>query len=160
MSAWGVASLDQEIPREIPPTEGGAFFQPQPVRNELPLGGCAQAAEEGNILYARDVLLQRLEQTYVFESRADVQAFLRVRPTSIALLVEASVHIDQAFGRGRIKTVRLVQDGSGITSVFGIVAWPESIETGREALARFDESWWLRNCNRSDGIVNFNIELV
>lgn len=160
MSTWGVASLDQEIPREIPLRERSSFFQPQPVNHERPLGGCAEGPKEGNIIYARDVLLQGLEQAYVFESRVDVQAFLRPRPTSIALLAEASAHIDEAFGQGRTKIVRLVYDDSGATSVFGIVAWPESLEAGREALARFDQSWWLRNCNRADGAVNFNIELI
>jgi hypothetical protein len=124
------------------------------------LGGCAEVPEDGNILYARDVLLQGLEQTYVFESRADVQAFLRLRPTSIALLAEASGHIDRAFGQGRTKILRLFRDDSGAASVFGVIAWPESLAVGREALAKFDQSWWLRNCNRADGGVNFNIELI
>ena len=160
MSTWGAASLDQEIPREIPQREWGSFFQPQPLSSMRPVGGCAEEAGEGNVLYARDVLLQALEQRYVFESRADVEAFLKLRPTSISLLAEASAHIDQAFGHGRTKIVRLVRDDSGATSVFGIVAWPGSLEAGREALARLDQTWWLRNCNRADGTVNFNIELI
>jgi len=111
------------------------------------------------MLHARDVLLQSLEQTYILESRP-TQAFLRLRPTAITLLAEASIHIDEAFGAGRIKAIRLVYDDFEGTSVFGIVLWPESAESGRDALARFDEAWWLRNCNRADGVVNFNIELV
>jgi hypothetical protein len=122
--------------------------------------GCAGEMEAGNLLYARDVLLEGLEEAYIFESRFETQAFLLLRPTSITLLAEASPHLDEAFGLGRTKTIRLVHDDFEGTSVFGIVFWPHSAESGRDALARFDEAWWLRNCNRAGGAVNFNIELV
>jgi len=122
--------------------------------------GSASHVEAGNnMLYGRDVLLQGLEQAYILESAPETGTFLRPRPTVIGLLLEASARINEAFGPERIKAVRLVRDDSGI-SVFGIVFWPDSVESGERALARFDQTWWLRNCNRAGGIVNFNIELV
>ncbi len=122
--------------------------------------GSASRVEAGNnLLYARDVLLRGLEQAYILESAQETRSFLRLRPTVISLLLEASARINETFGEAQIKAVRLVHDDSGI-SVFGIVFWQESVESGERALARFDQDWWLRNCNRAGGIVNFNIELA
>jgi hypothetical protein len=104
--------------------------------------------------------MQNLRQLYVMESRTEVEALLRARPTAITLLTEASAQIDHAFGPGRIKAIRVVQDDFAGATIFGIILWPDSATAGVEALARFDRDWWLRNCNRASGIVNFNVELV
>lgn len=164
MSNWGTASLEQgTLPSQYrsTPEASTTIGQPQPPHEELERrNGFAANLEAGNMLHARDVLLQGLEQSYILESRTETKAFLRLRPTAITLLTEASTQIDIAFGRGRIKSIRLVRDDFEGTSLFGIVLWPDTAESGREALERLDEAWWLRNCNRAEGIVNFNIELV
>jgi hypothetical protein len=162
VSNWGVASLHQGLPDEFRsvPVGWNPIDQPRPrIKEREQQRGCAGEIEAGNLLHARDVLLQGLEQAYILESRPETEQFLRIRPTVITLLVEAAAHIDAAFGTGRIKAIRLVHDGFE-TSVFGIVFWPESAESGGEALARFDQSWWLQNCTRASGVVNFNIELA
>jgi hypothetical protein len=100
---------------------------------------------------ASNVLTQGLlQQAYILESRPETESFLLLRPAAVDLLLEASAHIDEAFGAGRVKAVRLVHDDVEGTSVFGIVFWPESAESGKEALARFDEDWWLQNCNQAE----------
>ena len=156
----GTASLDQALPNG----SGSAqeyLIPEQPVPLNADFGvfeGSANDAAAGNALHARDVLLQGLEQEYVLD--VEVRSFLRVRPTAITVLLEAAAYLNQAFGQGCIKAIRLVPDDFESCSAFGIVLWAGSMEQARTALANFDERWWLRNCNRAAGIVNFNIELT
>jgi len=162
MSCSGVASLSQELPKkEFQSLDWVPDHQPLPVVAErVAYVGPVGEFEAGNVLYARDVMFQSLKQSYVLESPIQTEAFLQLRPNVITLLVEALAHLDRAFGRDCIKAIRLVQDDFESTSVFGMVFWADPTQRGREALARFDQDWWLNNCNRAGGIVNFNIELT
>ena len=162
MSYCGTVSLLQVLPKDdFELGNWNSYEQPEPTIAPQPHAqGCAGGNEPGDVLLARNVMLQVLDQSYILESRAETQAFLRLRPGAITLLAEASSHLDEIFGVAGIRTIRLVSDDSERLSVFGIVLWSDSADSGREALARFDERWWLRNCNRADGVVNFNIELV
>ncbi len=164
MSVWGAVALDQINPPASRSVSGGLsqIEQPHPASAEMPPRRVITYAEPeiGNVLYARDVLLRSLEQVFVLESRAEIDAFLRSRPTAIGLLLEASAHIDEAFGPGRVKAIRLVHDSSSGAMVFGIIFWTGTAESGRDALRHFDQRWWLRNCNRAGGAVNFNVELI
>lgn len=160
--SWGATSLDQGLPVEVGsgPASSTSIQQPVPPVERLAGGeGWANDAAAGNALHARDVLLEGLEQQYVLEARAELRSYLRARPTAITLLFEASAHLDAVFGEGCVKAIRLVHDDSE-PSVFGIIFWPHALQRGREALAHFDQRWWLRNCNRAGGVVNFNIELT
>lgn len=162
MSSWGAVSLDQQLPEHFFSVPVAWAPPPQPApRRQFPLPmGSADHLEAGNeVLHAPNNLLQSLEQSYILESPEETRSFLRLRRMVTSLLVEASAHINESFGEVRIRAVRLVRDDSGV-SVFGIIFWPDSIESGEQALARFDEAWWLRNCARAGAILNFNIELV
>ena len=155
----GIASLNQ-IARE----ENERSLTPWSLRQQ-PLPSVIarppqSVSEAGNMLDARDVLLEGLGQRYIVESSDEVLQFVRVRPNAVTVLLEASAHIDAAFGPERLRAIRLVRDDSEGSSVFGIIFWPGSAQSGDAALRRFDEQWWLRNCHRAGGAVNFNFELV
>lgn len=159
----GATPLEQGLPREA--SAGSAAWtplrQPVPVIDRFePKEGLTNDAAAGNVLHAREVLLEGLEQEYVLENGPILRSFLRARPTAIALLFEAAPYIKDSFGQECVKAIRLVTDGLEGASVFGIVFWPGPTERAREALANFDQRWWLRNCNRAGGAVNFNIELT
>lgn len=159
----GATPLEQGLPSEggSRPASWTPIEQPVPHIERFEVReGLANDAVAGNILHARDVLLEGLEREYVLENLAAVRSFLRARPTAIALLHEASPYINDAFGEECVKAIRLVADGVEGATVFGIVFWPGQLERGREALGNFDQRWWLRNSNRAGGVVNFNIELT
>jgi hypothetical protein len=159
----GTTSLDQVLPSQSGAAQEHWISTVQPIPHNEYFGGgegLVNDAVVGNALHARDALLEGLEQEYVLEAHAEVRCFLRVRPTAIALLFEAAAHIKEIFGPGRVKAIRLVRDEIEGATVFGIVFWSDSLDTGKEALSNFDRRWWLRNCNRASGVVNFNIELA
>lgn len=156
--------FEQQVPDEHWRPPGSYWvpeFQPRPVESadrSSEFRFHLSSVDQGS-LADRAALVHSIAANYVLESPA-VTEFLRTHPAVVTLLSEASNRLDAAFGLNRVKVIRLIDDGSGEVSVFGIVSWPESIDSGRQALSKFDSDWWLQNCNRAGGAVNFNIELI
>jgi hypothetical protein len=104
--------------------------------------------------------IEYLERTYIIDDRLAVLSFIE-RNRLRDLLLEASNPLQNAFGNmGSRKTLRLIRDDEGIDTLFCLVQFRGSVEAGMEALACFDEQWWLDRSERSQGKLNFDFEFV
>lgn len=162
MSVLDFESFNRRRPQEYRPSSAWQSPQnpPPPTRWPVVMGAAVPRLDFFPGAAHADVLLGEIEKQYVFQSRGELGEFLREYPATLTLLSEAANWLDAAFGPGKLKLLRLLQEDSGYSSVFGIVLWPGSVEDGHAALREFDQSWWLANCHRAGGLVNFNIELI
>lgn len=104
-------------------------------------------------------VLADLEAVYVIEDRYAVAGFLAENWLG-SLLLEAQGPLDSSFGAAAMKTLRLVRDDEGLTTLFCLVMVPGNMEEARGALRIFDQLWWIDRCGRTVGKLNFDIELV
>jgi hypothetical protein len=105
--------------------------------------------------------LRALRQHYTIVDKSDlVMELLRTERTLYALLLEATIPLQRAFGEGRITKLRVqVSDEESLLRV--AVQLPKDFSGDpEEALEAFDANWWLENCSRSLGALVFDYEIL
>lgn len=103
---------------------------------------------------------QDIERSYVIDNRPVVLSFIE-RNHLQDLLLEAICPLRTAFGnRGAVQTLRIVRDDEGVDTLFCIVQFRGDVETGMQALASFDEQWWLERSRSCGGKLNFDFEFL
>jgi hypothetical protein len=104
--------------------------------------------------------LRSLQQHYtILGSDHLITEVLEGESALSALLIEAVRHLKNAFGEPRIIQVR-AQFSDDETMLKVAVQLPADFEEDPEqALASFDEEWWLSNCQRSGGALVFDYEI-
>ena len=104
--------------------------------------------------------IEDIERTYVIDDRNSVLSFIQ-RNGIQNLLVEADNPLRSAFGKlGMIKLLRLVRDDEGADTLFCFVQFRGDVEAGMQALASFDQQWWLQRSPSAAGKLNFDFEFV
>jgi hypothetical protein len=100
-----------------------------------------------------------LEATYVFEDRRKVIEFIKQNRLR-GLLRQAVKPLEEIFGRGGIKILRIVTDDEGAETLFCLALSPDDLVDAQRKLACFDQRWWLNHCQLRPGLLNFDFELV
>jgi hypothetical protein len=103
--------------------------------------------------------LSALERVYIIEDRAAVADFVRQNRLG-GLLLQARGPLYATFGEAAMKTLRLVRDDEGFTTLFCLVMVPGDMQKARRALRLFDQQWWLDRCEQAASKLNFDFELV
>jgi hypothetical protein len=102
---------------------------------------------------------ESLEDMYVIENRAAVTRFIEKNRLR-GLLSQAVDALNGAFGKGAIKTLKLLCDDEGSETLFCMIMTGGEMERAILALRDFDERWWLAHCGLVAGKLNFDFELV
>jgi hypothetical protein len=156
----GLESLDIPMQREwtefadsMPRVQTGSI---EPWIFEI--GGQTQLAEIRQA--GRVGQLDGLERIYVIDDRSSVLSFIE-RNRLRDLLLEAKTPLGGAFGNlSTINTLRLVRDDEGFDTLFCVVQFRGTVEAGMQALASFDEQWWLSRSHQCEGKLNFDFEFL
>jgi len=142
------SALDEEI---------RVLEHPRPA--EHPRGFQSFHQEGRHPVVSRQPVLDELEQAYVFDERSAVAAFMQ-RNRIGGLLLEARGPLNAAFGKAAVKSLTLVEDDEGFTTMFCLILFPGDMLTARSALRSFDERWWLARSRQAGGKLNFDFELI
>jgi hypothetical protein len=51
-------------------------------------------------------------------------------------------------------------DESGSQTLYVVAMWPGNVRDVRQALARFDDAWWIAHSRQASGHLAFTYELV
>jgi|ERR1700677_841026 hypothetical protein len=109
--------------------------------------------------FATRYVAEAVDQIYVLENRDEVEKFIRQNRLR-AWLLQAVEPLNEAFGEGAIKALRLETDEEGGQTLFCLVKFPNTLDEARHALAFFDRMWWSAHCAPVAGKLNFDFELV
>lgn len=105
-------------------------------------------------------LLNQVSKDYVLPSDSSVLDFLMDHRPITQLLLEAAPILKQHFGDTTIFRLKAPLDESGTPTLYAVVMWPGEILTVRDALARFDDEWWMAQLPLASGDLTITYELV
>ncbi len=113
----------------------------------------------GQTLGPYRIVEKGLEEVYVIDDRPSVAAFIEENRLR-SLLLQARDPLNAAFGEASIKTLTLVHDDEGFTTLYCLVMVSGDMQDARRALKSFDQEWWLARSGQVAGKLNFDFELV
>ncbi|MHB8411281.1 MAG: hypothetical protein ACYDDI_04960 [Candidatus Acidiferrales bacterium] len=104
-------------------------------------------------------LLRRLS-FYEVEDEAKVCQFLNRSPELIDLLLEARIRVEQLFGSKPLVILRVVEepDSPNESELFATVITGLPADEALRRLNAFDDEWWIDNCRKALGKLNFDVE--
>jgi hypothetical protein len=74
--------------------------------------------------------------------------------------LEAIPALKTCFGPQAVFALRAPIDDSGSQTLYAVAIWPGSMREVREALEKFDETWWIQHSQKASGYLTFTYELV
>jgi hypothetical protein len=137
----------QEIPHRQHPQ------QPPPLFQDLERQMAEFAAEQ-------EAILNDLRKYYVFPSDSSVTSFLSEHRAIPQILLAAVPHLQGCFGNEAIFSLSTPLDESGSRTLYASVMWPGPSQDVRNALARFDEEWWMERAGQGAGYLTFTYQLT
>lgn len=138
--------IDQSIPAVPEPLDQSSVF----VRLEQQM---AEAETEFSLL------AEQLASNYVFRTPGEVRSFLRSHRGTPSIILEATPYLREAFGDVPIVLDVATEEGASRT-IYVLAMWKADRTSAREALKKFDHTWWLKNLSKAAGKVVFDYELV
>jgi hypothetical protein len=147
-----------EIPDQLyGDTQEGSHF-PEPRRGSQLLNEIERQMAE----YAGDfnASVDEVRKYYLFPSDSSVQSFLIEHSSATQQLLDAIPHLARCFGPSTIVRLRAPIDEGGIQMLYASVVWPGPARDVRDALARFDDDWWMAQVPLTSGDLTFTYELV
>ena len=103
--------------------------------------------------------LDDLRRAFVFSDPISVGTFLREHRALPIVLLDAVPRLRDAFGTDATLQLQLMVEEDEPTILCGLVLWAGPLPSAQRALRRFDEAWWLSNCQRASGNLIFDYEL-
>lgn len=107
-----------------------------------------------------EVLLSEIRRQYVLPADYSVAKFLAEHRTLPSILVEAVPELRARFGAQTVFALRAPIDDAGSQTLYAVAIWPGNARDVREALEKFDETWWIQHSRRASGYLTFTYELV
>lgn len=104
--------------------------------------------------------MKDVQKHFVLPSDSSVKDFLRGHRTVLEMLLESVVPLGRCFAAGTIFGLRSPIDESGSQTLYVVAMWPQPVQQARDALDKFDSTWWLSNAMRAAGLLAFTYELV
>jgi hypothetical protein len=105
-------------------------------------------------------VLKEVRRHFVLPADSSVATFLTERPTLTQILLDAAPQLRAAFGAEAVVNLRAPIDDSGSQTLYAVVMWPGQVRDVRDALARFDDAWWIARSRQASGYLTFTYELV
>lgn len=107
-----------------------------------------------------EAVLNDVRKHYVFPADASVQDFLAEHRAIPQLLLEAAPRLKTYFGGNVVFNLRAPVDEAGSRTLYAVAMWPGRLRDVRDALARFDNDWWMARAGQAAGYLTFTYELV
>jgi hypothetical protein len=107
-----------------------------------------------------EVVLREVRRHYAFPVDSSVRGFLTEHRTISHILLEAVPHLKACFGDATVFSLRAPMDDAGSRTLYAVAMWPGRPCDVREALARFDDSWWTVRSRRASAYLAFTYELT
>lgn len=105
--------------------------------------------------------LAEIERQFIFDGdRTPIVEFLDQHRTIPQIVLESVVPLKQQFGPDVNFMLRAPLEDDGLRMLYVVVPWAGTVEAARDALARFDEAWWLAHSYQASGHLTFVYELV
>lgn len=118
-------------------------------------------ARQGRLAAAgHEATITELRRHFGFPLDSSVLTFLTVHRNLPQLLLEAAIHLNTYFGPETVFNLRAPIDDSGVRTLYAVAMWPGNVRYVRDALARFDQAWWLGHSRQAASYLNFTYELV
>lgn len=112
---------------------------------------------------ARELLqedLDGLKKIYGFPADDSVSDFLTHHPAVRAVLHEALPHLKEFFGAENIFNLELSVEEDGSQTLYAIAVWHDSVQSVAQALAGFEENWWLDRMTSGTAELAFTYEIA
>jgi hypothetical protein len=104
--------------------------------------------------------LNEVRRYFVLPADSSVATFLSGHRTIPQVLLEAVVHLRACFAAGAVFNLRAPIDESGSQTLYVVAMWAGKVRDVRQALAKFDDAWWVAHSRRASGNLAFTYELV
>jgi hypothetical protein len=105
-------------------------------------------------------VLDEVRRSFVLPADSSVSAFLSGHRIIPQILLESAAHLEACFGTGTVFSLRAPIDESGSQTLYVVAMWSGNVRDVRQALARFDEAWWIAHSRQASGNLAFTYELV
>lgn len=109
---------------------------------------------------AQEEDLKRLLKEFVMENTSSTESFLKNHRSLVEVLLDSVSHLRRSFGGDTTLRLDVGFEEAIPTTIRAAALWKGSLASAREALAQFDESWWLENVKRGRGRIVFDYELA
>jgi hypothetical protein len=107
-----------------------------------------------------EAAISEIRKRFVLTPDAAIISFLNEHRTIPQIVLGAAPHLSESFGPRTIFNLRAPLDESGFRTLYAVAMWPGRVEDVREALARFDDAWWIAHSRLAAGHLAFTYELV
>jgi hypothetical protein len=107
-----------------------------------------------------EAALNEVRKYYAFPADSSVRDFLTEHRTIPYILLEAAPQLKAHFGASAIFSLRTPTDDVGSRTLYAVVTWPGKSRDVRQALDRFDDSWWIAHSRQASGYLTFTYELM
>jgi len=107
-----------------------------------------------------DALRSEVRRYYVLPADSSVITFLTEHRTLPPILLEAAPQLKACFGAQAVFALRAPIDDSGSQTLYAVAIWPGSVREVREALQKFDDTWWIQHSRKASGYLTFTYELA
>lgn len=105
--------------------------------------------------------LRNIKMHFVLDADGSaVIAFLNDHRTIPQFLLEAVEPLTQSFGPATNFTLKAPIEDDGRSMLYVIAPWSGPVEDARQALSRFDNTWWLEHAYQASGYLTFTYELI
>jgi hypothetical protein len=115
-----------------------------------------------SIVITREAQLHQLEEIYSRRQLAAVRRFLRTHPQLVDILLEAYVYLQRHFGPDPQVVLEVVSDPEveDWDELFAYILTSLPADQTLAQLDRFDQEWFLDQLDRTQGLLNFDVEFV
>jgi hypothetical protein len=107
-----------------------------------------------------EAVLNDVRKHYVLPADSSVVNFLTEHRTIPQILLEAAPQLKTCFGAEAVFSLRAPIDEAGSRTLYAVAMWPGKLQHAREALARFDNAWWIARSRQASGYLVFTYELT
>lgn len=116
--------------------------------------------QKGQPAAQHEAALSHVCKSYVLPADESVQEFLTEHRAISQVLLAAVPQLKACFGDSAVFNLRAPIDEAGSRTLYAIAMWPGKLRDVREALARFDNEWWIGRAGQAAGYLTFTYELV
>jgi hypothetical protein len=107
-----------------------------------------------------EAALKEVRKYFVLPNDSSVATFLGEHRSLPQLLLEAVTPLKACFGMQTVFGLRAPIDESGSRTLYAVAMWPGKVRDARNALAKFDDGWWIAQSRQASGYLTFTYELV
>jgi hypothetical protein len=101
-----------------------------------------------------------VQKHFILPNDPSVATFLAEHGSLPQVLLEAVNPLRACFGKSTVFGLRAPIDESGSRTLYAVAMWPGKVRDARNALAKFDDDWWIAQSRQAAGYLTFTYELV